>query len=634
MAGYSTAGGGSGVLVGNNAGDILGRANGLVAYAQDRVAAVDGFINSLASQVLTLQPPTITPEFPTGGSAPALDIPAMPDLPVPVWVAPGIPQALTETLDLGDLDVGTFDEDPPSIDYGTPPPPFAIAIPDAPGVDLEFEDPTLEVKLPEAPALLQLNVRRFSGLNLPDFDAVDPVLTAVEPSIREYTPGKEYTSDLLLRVKAALEQRVAGGTGLDPDVENAIWDRGREREARTQADALAQLDQMEALGFAMMPGIYLDARLKIITETDYANRGHSREVMIKAAELELDNVKHALTTAVQLEGQLMDYTNAVETRVFEAAKYATEAQVSIYNAKVQAFGAMVDVYKTKVAIYEARVRAEVSRVDAYRAEIAAEEAKASINRTLVDQYKVLVDVALSNIEIFKARIGAIQARADIEKTKVEVFGAQVQGYTAQVNAYTAGVEGFRATVQAEATKQEVYKSRVDAFSARVNAYGREVDARVAAYRGRIDAKTAEYTGYQAAIAGESARIEGIVKTSSVIADAYKGQVQAAGMYNEVLTKQWQATLDQQQRVAEIGVSAAKANAELYVTTRSLALDAAKTGAQVAAQIGSAALNAFNISGSVSAATSESLSQSQSTQISTSSSNSNSNSTNYNYNASV
>ena len=68
--------------------------------------------------------------------------------------------------------------------------------------------------------------------------------------------------------------------------------------------------------------------------------------------------------------------------------------------------------------------------------------------------------------------------------------------------------------------------------------------------------------------------------------------------------------------------------------RSLALDAAKTGAQVAAQIGAAAINAVNFSGSVSSSEGYTASESQSWSTSTSQSNANSNSTNYNYNASV
>jgi len=613
---------------------LLNSASGIVSYAQSRVTVVDNFVNQLASSVLSLQAPSITPQFPTGGIAPTIEVPAPPTFTTPVWASPGFPVAFTEILDTADLEISAFDDNPPEITYGTAPTAFTGSTPDAPAINLAFDDPTLTVALPAVPNLLTLTISNFEGMNLPSFNEAAPELVAVAPSIREYVPGAQYTSNLLAALKATLEDRIQnGGTGIGA-AEQQIWERGREREARAAADALLKLDQMESLGYALPPGIYIDARTKIITETDYAERGHSREVMIKSAELQLDNVKHALTTAVQLEGQLIDYTNAVEQRMFDATKYATEAGIQIYNAKVQAFAATVDVYRAKVVVYEAQVRAETQKVEAYKAQISAEEAKARVNQALVEQYRVQIDAALSSIKIYEAQIAGIQAKAEIEKTKVMVFGEQVRGYVAQVNAYTAGVEGFRASLQAEQTKQQVYQSQVEAFTARVNASSRQIEARITAYKGRIDAKAAEYDGYRAAVQGESSRVQALSQTNGVLSDAYKAQVAATSAYNEVLTKQWQVALDQNQRTSEIAVNAAKANAELYITTRSLALDAAKTGAQVSAQIGSAAINAVNFSGSVSSSEGYSASESVSNSISTASSTSTGTSTNYNYSASV
>lgn len=614
---------------------LLGEANQIQVFARERTAVVDGFVANLSTLVLDLVPPVINPEFPTGALAPAITIPAPPTFEAPVWVAPALPVAFTGDLNITDLEVAPFDEAPPELNFGTAPADFSGIMPVAPAINLEFDDPTLSVTLPSVPTLLELTVRSFDGVVMPTFDAAEPVLTAIAPSLREYAPGEQYTSALLTQLKTKLLASVSTDTtGLDPDAEEAMWERGREREARAYADAVKKIDEMEALGYTMPSGWFADARLKLITETDFAERGHSREVMIKQAEMSLDFLKHSMTVATQLESQLIDYTNSVEQRLFDSTKYATEAGIAIYNAQVQSYSAMVDLYRTKVAIYEAQVRGEVAKVEAYRAEIAAEEAKASINRTLVEQYRVQVDAALSNIEIYKAEIAGIQTKAEIERTKVLVFGEEVRGYVAQINAYTAGVEGYRAKLQAEQTKQEVFKSQVDAFSARVTAVTRQIEGRIEAYKGRIEAKNAEYEGYRAAVSGETARVQGLTSQNTVIAEAYRAQVQAAGTFNEVLTRQWQAILDQNQRTAEIAINAAKANSELYITTRSIALDAAKTGATVAAQIGSAAINALNFSASVSSSESYNASDSVSVSNSVSNSVSSSNNQNYNYSASV
>jgi len=574
-------------------GASLGDPGDISNTAATEIARVADYTLQLAGIVAGMAPAVITPTFSTV-DAPAVSIVATPDFQQIVWESPAAPTAFTDTLTITDLMPAPFDDSPPTLTFGSAPAAFSELAPDAPAINLSYVDPTLSISLPATPNLLSISVTPFDGVTMPTFTATDPVLALTAPSVREYVPGSQYTSALLTSVAATLQDRIEnGGTGLNSDVENAIWDRGREREYRAQRDAIADLERMESLGYALPPGTYLDARIKITTETDYALRGHSREVMIKQAELEQSNVLAALQTAQQLEGQMLNYTNSVEQRLFDATKYATEAGISIYNAQVQAYASLVDVYKTKVQIYTAQIQAEMSRVEAYKAQIEAEKVKADVNTALVSQYKAMAEVSLSNIEIYKAQIAGIQTKAEIEKTKIEIYGEQVKAYGAKINAYTAGVEGFRATLQAEQTKQQVYQSQVEAYSAKVTAAAKQVDSRIAAFRGQIDAKNIELEKYKATVQGETARVQAIVSNNSSLADAYKAEVSGVSSYNEVLTKQWQALLDQNQRTAEIGISAAKANAELYVTTRNVASDAAKVGAQVHAQIAAAALNAIN-----------------------------------------
>lgn len=595
----------------------LGDPSGTIALANAQVGLANSIALSLVNTAGTLVAPTISVDMPIDEVPPALTIPTLPTFSDVVWYAPSIPAAFSGSVDIDGLMPEPFDEDAPVLNFPTAPAAFSEAAPTEPGLNLAFDDPTLSLTLPAAPDLLSISISPFGGLTMPTFTATDPVLDVVAPSIREYTPGAQYTSSLLTALQASLLERITtGGTGLSQDVENAIWDRGREREAKSQRDALDKLDsQIEGLGYALPPGVYLDARVRIITETDYAERGHSREVMIKSAELELDNVKHALTTAAQVEASLVSYTNQVEQRLFDATRYATEAGVAIYNAQVQAFGELVRVYATKVQIYEAQIRAEIAKVEAYKAEVEAESAKAQVNTALVQQYRVQADIALSAIEVYKAQIAGIQAKANIERAKIEIFGEQVRAYSVKVNAYTAGVEGFRASIEAEGAKQRAYQSAVEAFRAQVEAGARQIDARVAVFRGEIEAKGIEWDGYKATVAGETGRIDGLVKGNQALADIYKAEVAGQSSFNDTLTKQWQATIERNGRSAEVAVSVARANSELYVTSRNLVSDAAKTSGAIVAQLGAAALNAMNWSNSIS--------NSYGVNVSSSSSNSNS-----------
>lgn len=618
-------------------GEGMNGANNAIETANRQITLANQYISRLGQLVGGIELPVIDPSFPTVGDAPAISVVPMPDLEAIVWVQPPMPEAFTGTLTVNDLLPDPFEEDAPDLIFPTAPSELSELAPAAPGVDVEYDYPELSLSLPAAPQLLQISVANFAGVTIPEFSEDAPTLTAMEPSTFVYNPGALYTSQLLTDLKNELHDRIVnGGTGLNADVENAIWDRAREREYRQKADSLKALEEMEQLGYSLPSGAYLDARVKIETEVNYNIQTLSRDIAIKQAELEQANVLKALDAANQLEARLIEYQNQTEQRTFEAARYASQANVEIYNAKVRAYTATVDAYRARVTAYEAQVRGLLAKVEAYKAQVDAELAKANVNRAVVDMYKTQIDAELANVEIFKARIAGIQAKAEVEKLKISIYGEQIKGYLGRINAYTAQVEGYKARVSAEGTKQEAFRSKVQAYVAQVDAATKSSEARIREFEAKIAAKNAEYDAFKSRVQAESARVQGIASANQALIDGYKAEVSGTSAYNETITKQWQASIELAARVAEIGVQTAKMNAELYVTTRQVAMEASKVGAQVSAQLGAAALNAINYNNSISYSNSNSRSQSgsasNSSSVSESTSESTSENTNYNYSA--
>jgi hypothetical protein len=501
-------------------------------------------------------------------------------------------------------------------------------VPPSPAVDLNFTFPTPTVTLPTAPTLLALDTVVFNPVTVPAFSATAPTLTAVAPSIMPYVEGALYTSALLTDAQTNLQAALTNnaGTGLAPATEQALWDRGSEREYRAQADALADLDRMEMLGYALPPGVWLDARIKVQTETANARNALSREVMIKQAELTLDNIVKARGDAIQLESQMIGYANNVAQRTFEAAKYVTEAGVQIYNAAVEAYKASLDGYRVQAVIYEAQIRGIEASVEVLKAQIEFEKTKADINTALVSQYESEINAALAALKVTELQVEIIKTQAEVEKIKVEVFGAEVQAYAQTVNAYTAQVEGYKASIEAQASIAQVYKVQVDAYGTQVQAGSTAINAKVAAYRGQIDAYTAQIEVFKAEVQSMAGQAQAASFYNTAAADVYRAQISGLASYNDVLTKQWSAAIDEGIKEADVAVAAAKANGELYISARQLSLDASKVGAQVAAQLGSAALNAIHWSNSSNTSVSAVNSWSESASVSVA--------TNNNYNTTV
>ena len=608
----------------------------ITTLADQQISQANAHMQTLVNVVGGLAPPFVGVGFPAIDNAPILNTITPPTLDVVVWEEPTFPTAFSETLDISSVLPAAFEETAPELNYPAIPAEFSETTPASPSVGLTYVDPGLTVDLPVAPDLLDISIPAFGGLTLPTWSETIPELNEPTPNITNYTSGS-YASTLLTTLQSTLSDRITtGGTGLSVDAENAIWDSARDKEYRAQAAALADLDRMETLGYALPSGVWLDARLKIQTETDYTITTISREIAIEQARLEQTNVLKALEEVRGLENILIDSFNQTETRALEAAKYATDAGVAIYNAKVAAFTSTVEAYRARVQIYEAQIRGALAEVEAYKAQVDAEQAKAQTNVAVVQSYKVQVDAALSDIEVYKAQIEGIRTQAEIEKLRIDIYGEEIRAYVSRVQAYTARVEAYRTSVQAEGNKQEVFRSQVAAYSAQVEAGTKQADAQIEAFKGRINAKQAEYDGYRAAVQGQTSRAEGIAARNQSTTQLFTAEVGGQSAYNDALTKQWEANIDLTAKIAEVNVQAAKANADLYLAAKQIAIESSKTAAQVSAQLGAAALNAVNFSNSASISHSNVASAATSASDTSSSSTSDvtSNTENYNYNASI
>ena len=573
----------------------LGDSSSIFAFAKDEANAANGYISQLGLMARALVPPVINPQFPVGYVPPAISVPPAPGVTPIVWSAPAAPPIFNTALDITGK-MPEFDTLPPVIVFPTPPTPFSGDAPTSPTVNLDFVFPTLSITLPTAPTLMSLSTYTYAGPNLPTIDATIPELKLVAPSLVPYqAPKLPYSDTLLTQVQTTLMDRIKTGknTGLPPEVEQALWDRAREKEMIASSDAIAELERMESLGYAFPPGVYVDARLKVQTDMGYKSMGLSREISITQAQLIQKTIVDAINSAVDVEKMLVDYTNKVEQLTFESCKYATEAGISIYNAQVKQYEVLVEAYKAKLAYFEAQVREQEAAVKIYQIEIEAEKLKSDMNTALVTQYEVMAKVASINVDIYKAEIEAIKIKADTQKIIVEVFGEEVKAYVAQINAFTAQVEAYRAGMMAVQTQEEVYKTQVQAYTALVEATKAQIEVKVDVMKANVSANMAAWDGYKALTVSLGEQARAISEGNQSVAAIYHATVQGTSAYNETLTKQWNVAIDQAERVTEIGVSAAKANAELFMTTRSLALDASKVGAQVSAQMGSAAIGAIN-----------------------------------------
>jgi hypothetical protein len=579
--------------VGSVSPPVYGNSSSMFALAQQLIVDTEQFAQQLSD--INFVAPVINPSFPTIAAAPTIQTATQPNLQTVTWSVPQQPAPFNGTLNINNLIPGPFSGLQPTLTFPAPPAPFSATPPPSPPVNLNFTYPNPTVALPTPPSLMGLDTINFNPLNIPQFNVTVPTLQVSPPNIIPYVEGPAYVSSLLTQLQADLLNALQEGTwtGLPGPIEDNLWGRAAEREYRQTANALDELERMETLGYAFPPGVYIDARVRMQTELANTMAGLSRDIAWKQADLTLQNINRARELSVSLEGKFIDYTNQVNQRAFESAKYITEAAVQLYNTSVQAYEAELKGYEVQAQVYDTQLKGIQAQIAQLEAQIRFEQTKAEINTALVQQYKTEVDASLAIVQIYDLQIKIIQTQAEVQKLIVDIFNAQIQAYVGQIQAFTAQVEAYKAGIQAQGEIENVYKTQVDAYVATVQAGVSEADALVKQYEGQIDAYKAQIQGYTASLQAmvEQARAASLYNEAA--AQVFSAEAQAVSSYNGTITAQWQAVINEQLQITQIGVSAAEANGKLYEASAQLAEDAAKVGAQVNAQLGAAALGAIH-----------------------------------------
>lgn len=593
--------------------------NGPAEIVQDKYARSVDLAAAASSEAASFQsamnaalynPPQISVQWQTLPAPQLPPIPNLPSIPTQSFVDPtGQPYALNASM--GDVQIDDIDLTIPTLDFGVAPTLTVGSVPVLPAFnDVEVPDAP-DVVLPDVPQFLQLTTHSFGGVNLHEdwLSKLDdiPELSVLEPVPFDYQPGARYASQLMDNLKALLNARIQGGTGLDPTIEQQIWDRARDRETQV---ALAREQEVlrgaEALGYTLPSGVLAGQLADARREYHDKLSGLSRDIAIKQAELEQANVKDAIGQALQLESTLLDDCYKLEMLAFETAKATADNALNAYNAALEHFKALLAGYQAYASAYDTVVKAELSKVEVFKALLSAEETKASINKSLVDRYRAEIDGRMAVVEIYKARVSAAQTLVEMEKARIQAGGEQVRAFVATVNAETAKADLYKTRVGAETAKVQAVDAVARAYSAKVGAQAEKARAEVAKFQAQVSAKGMEWDGYRAKIALATARVEAAARTSSIMVDGYRAGAAAATAQAQSVMSRWEADIKQYEAGKELAFRVAKANADAVMHTNDTKIEAAKVQMATAAQKAASAWAAVNASASISGSVSQSI----------------------------
>ena len=473
-----------------------------------------------------------------------IDLPELPEIEIP-----------DINLDLTDLeydpDVSTPDipttptlVDVDSIDVAIPENSnvnFNVTIPEAPDISMSTSAPTSpgmktisipampDYELPSVPSLDDIVLPQAPTIDIPEFTAVAPDVSAENlPDIPAFSYNEEqYQSDLSVAILQKLLDDIAdGGSGLNPDVEQAIYDRMLARQ-RAENERLYREteDQLSATGFDLPTGALASRLLEIAAEISRKNDQASWEIMIKQAELAQTNTHFTVEKSIAMEQVFRDFFEKQEARRLEAARQTALIAVEIFKALVNKIEVALEIYKTEAMVFTERLKAKLAEVDIYRAQIDGTRAAVDVQNARVALYNSQLSGVEALMGIYQTQMESAKIQMEMEVAKMQGYRAEIEAYVAMVDVQRIRIDAFRSQVEGARAQVELAMAQVNKYNAEVAAAKLNVEAQSVAVNAQLEKNRGAVEVYKSQV--EAAKMEADLNVSiaSIGLEVFKGKVQ-------------------------------------------------------------------------------------------------------------
>lgn len=614
--------------------DAQTRTSTLTASAQTALSNAVAAVQNMGYSITTFSGATLPSPPPSQVS---LTLPTLSDVDLTLPAEPAAPPTYQ---DISAITVGAL----PTLTAATP----SVTMPTAPNqlaqfsgttpvitTSFVFPDPPSELTSPliSAPTLSDRTEPTAPQVSLPAFGAITPTDNTVAPTNLDTTFSNAYASaapstiamangyvDAMLAqrnpqysaqmaaIEAQLTTYLAGGTGLNPAVENAIYARAQSKndaEARRVRDAAYA--EAAKRGFTLPTGALMSAQQAARQAGADNNAKAATEITVMQAEMEQKNLQFAVATSTalrtavlnatisymqnlgQLNGQALDYAKSILSSVLE-----------MYNTAVKAYSVKLEAYKAEAVVYETRLKSSMAGIELYKAEIQALEAMTQVDKSRVDVYRARIESLTSLSNVYRAQIEAVQGRASLEKLKLDLFQTQVQTYTAQVQGKNAEWQGYTAAINGQQAKAQIYATQVQAYAAQVQAYKADIEAKAEVVKATAttnDARARQYTaavqGYQTVVQARGQVASTKLENQRQTVVAFQAQTQAAIGNAQVQNEYYKATSSVAIENAKLAISTAFQDADVKRAYSSSLASLHTANAQIYGNLAGAALAGMN-----------------------------------------
>ena len=539
-------------------------------------------------------------DAPNLGAAPVVSFSPVPSL----SIAPYVDRSSAIQIPTAPED-RTFGPGPAAPSFGP------IVLPDAPVLNR-----------PNLPALEQITIPTFVPTVLPVFDATAPEFAGSYVSTVLQWTEVPFEPTIMAEAMDKLRLMWAGGTGLPPAVEQALWERAASREdIAINRDVSAAATEFAGRGFTMPPGMLANRIDAIRTEGQIRKLGLGREVLVKVADTQIENLRFACTQAVASEQVLVSIWSGIAARSFDAAKVQLDSQLALLNAQIAIFNAKQSAYATEATVFKARLEAKLAEIQVYKAQIDGEVAKGSLNEQRTRVYSEMVKALMADIEVYKSQMQGVQAETDIQKNQVEMYKVSVQAFAETIQADKTRFDAYESRVRGELAKAQVVDASARGYAAYISGQSAAANINIENNKAQLAQADLSLRAYIAGLELSKTTIQAQSEAVKANADAHRANTSRYAAQAGAETAKVQLEISATEAATRVAVALYdteirkfQADAAQMIQIANIQLEALKSVAQANSTLAAGSMAGINISSSISGAGSMSASGSYSESV--------------------
>lgn len=222
--------------------------------------------------------------------------------------------------------------------------------------------------------------------------------------------------------------------------------------------------------------------------------------------------------------------------------------------------------------------------EAIRMETVFIDFQKDVNQRVFLRSKALADSA---IEVVKLEIANFNAKVDSYNKQGEVYKALLQGEAIKGDLYRSRMEAAKIVTGINQARADIYKTEVEGVRSVVEVYRADMEA----FRISIEADRAIIDRYAALVHAYIGKCNAIVQKYNAQVEQYRAHFNNNTAYNDAVVKSLQTKVQAYAHIADMTVKAWEAAVRSHDVQYGIRVEAAKGGANVAAQIAAGALAA-------------------------------------------